>query len=48
MKAYVAAIDTRTGKIAWKRDRNIDYGTDDGDGLVLTRQKGLGALLHRR
>ena len=28
---YVAAIDTRTGKIAWKRDRNIDYGTDDGD-----------------
>ena len=28
---YVAALDKRTGAVAWKRDRKIDYGTDDGD-----------------
>jgi outer membrane protein assembly factor BamB len=25
------AFDKATGKTAWRRDRNIDYGTDDGD-----------------
>lgn len=28
---YVVALDKRTGEVAWKRDRDIDYGTDDGD-----------------
>lgn len=28
---YVAAIDARDGHVAWRRDRAIDYGTDDGD-----------------
>jgi len=28
---YVAAIDKQTGKTVWRRDRNISYGTDDGD-----------------
>jgi outer membrane protein assembly factor BamB len=28
---YVVALDTRTGKTVWKRDRNIDYGTNNGD-----------------
>jgi len=28
---YVAALDKHTGAIAWKRDREIDYGTNDGD-----------------
>lgn len=28
---YVAALDARDGQVAWRRDRAIDYGTDDGD-----------------
>jgi outer membrane protein assembly factor BamB len=28
---YVVALDKRTGKTVWRRDRNIDYGTEDGD-----------------
>lgn len=28
---YVAALDARDGQVAWRRDRGIDYGTDDGD-----------------
>ena len=28
---YVVALDKRTGKTVWKRDRDIDYGTKDGD-----------------
>ncbi|MHB1035316.1 MAG: outer membrane protein assembly factor BamB family protein [Pirellulales bacterium] len=28
---YVVALDNRTGKTAWKTDRTIDYGSDDGD-----------------
>jgi len=28
---FVVAMNKRTGKTAWKRDRNIDYGTDNGD-----------------
>ncbi len=28
---YVVALDKKTGKTVWKRDRNIDYGTEDGD-----------------
>ncbi len=28
---YVVALDKRTGKTVWRRDRNIDYGTADGD-----------------
>ncbi|MGH7134632.1 MAG: PQQ-binding-like beta-propeller repeat protein, partial [Pirellulales bacterium] len=28
---YVAALDKATGKTVWKRDRDIDYGTSDGD-----------------
>jgi outer membrane protein assembly factor BamB len=28
---YVVALDKRTGHTVWKRDRQIDYGTDDGD-----------------
>ncbi len=28
---YVVALDKRTGKTVWRRDRNIDYGTDNGD-----------------
>lgn len=28
---YVVALDTATGKTVWKRDRDIDYGTDNGD-----------------
>lgn len=28
---YVVALDKLTGKTVWKRDRNIEYGTDDGD-----------------
>ena len=28
---YVVALDKTTGRTVWKRDRNIDYGTDDGD-----------------
>ena len=28
---YVVALDKRTGKTVWKQDRDIDYGTDNGD-----------------
>ncbi len=28
---YVVALDKLTGETIWKRDRNIDYGTDNGD-----------------
>ncbi len=28
---YVVALDKKTGQTAWKRDRQIDYGTHDGD-----------------
>ncbi len=28
---YVVAFDKVTGKTIWRRDRNIEYGTDDGD-----------------
>ena len=28
---YVVALDKRTGKTIWKKDRDIDYGTDNGD-----------------
>ena len=28
---YVVALDKNTGKTIWKRDRDIDYGTDNGD-----------------
>ena len=28
---YLVALDKRTGKTLWKKDREIDYGTDDGD-----------------
>ncbi len=30
-KQYVVCLDKRTGETVWKRDRSIDYGTDDGD-----------------
>jgi outer membrane protein assembly factor BamB len=28
---YVVAFNKQTGKTVWKTDRNIDYGTDNGD-----------------
>lgn len=28
---YAIALDKRTGETVWKRDRDIDYGTDNGD-----------------
>ena len=28
---YVVAFDKQSGKTLWKQDRNIDYGTDNGD-----------------
>jgi outer membrane protein assembly factor BamB len=28
---YVVALDKRTGRTLWRTDRDIDYGTDDGD-----------------
>ncbi len=28
---YVVALDKHSGKTIWRRDRNIDYGTDNGD-----------------
>lgn len=28
---YVVALDKQTGKTLWKRDRKINYGTDNGD-----------------
>lgn len=28
---FIVALDKETGRTAWKKDRNIDYGTDNGD-----------------
>lgn len=28
---YVVALDKRTGETVWRRDRDIEYGTDNGD-----------------
>ncbi len=28
---YLAALDKNTGATVWKHDRNLDYGTDNGD-----------------
>ncbi|RPH76873.1 MAG: quinonprotein alcohol dehydrogenase, partial [Nitrospiraceae bacterium] len=28
---YLAALDKQTGKTIWKQDRNIEYGTENGD-----------------
>ncbi len=28
---YLVALDKHTGRTVWKRDRNIDYGSDNGD-----------------
>ncbi len=28
---YVVALDRETGKTIWKRDRDVEYGTDNGD-----------------
>lgn len=28
---YAVALNRQTGQTVWKRDRNIDYGTDNGD-----------------
>jgi outer membrane protein assembly factor BamB len=28
---YVVALNKKTGKTAWKKERSIDYGTDNGD-----------------
>ncbi len=28
---YIAALDKKTGKTVWKKDRGIDYKTNDGD-----------------
>ncbi len=28
---YLVALDKQSGKTVWKRDRNIEYGTDNGD-----------------
>lgn len=28
---YVVALDKTSGKTVWKKDRTVDYGTDDGD-----------------
>lgn len=28
---YIVALDKQTGKTVWKRDRGVDYGTDNGD-----------------
>lgn len=28
---YVVALNKKTGKTVWKKDRDIDYGTDNGD-----------------
>jgi outer membrane protein assembly factor BamB len=28
---YIVALDKTTGKTVWKKDREVDYGTDNGD-----------------
>jgi len=30
-RQYVAALDKATGRTVWKKDRDLDYGTDNGD-----------------
>ena len=30
-KQFIIALDKNTGKTVWKRDRDVDYGTDNGD-----------------
>jgi outer membrane protein assembly factor BamB len=30
-RQYVVALDKKTGKTIWQKDRGIDYGTDNGD-----------------
>ena len=30
-KSYMLALDRKTGKTVWKVDRDIDYGSDNGD-----------------
>ena len=30
-KQFVVALDKNTGKTVWRKDRDIDYGTDNGD-----------------
>lgn len=30
-KQFIIALDKNTGKTAWRRDRGVDYGTDNGD-----------------
>ena len=30
---YVVALDKNTGETVWNKDRNIDYGTDNGDAM---------------
>lgn len=30
-KQYIAALDKKTGKTVWQKDRDIDFGTDNGD-----------------
>tara|TARA_R110002072_G_scaffold13481_3_gene56975 strand:+ start:45292 stop:46614 length:1323 start_codon:yes stop_codon:yes gene_type:complete len=30
-KQFIAALNKHTGKLVWKTDRGIDYGTDNGD-----------------
>ncbi|WP_233200428.1 PQQ-binding-like beta-propeller repeat protein [Blastopirellula marina] len=42
---YVIALNKKSGELTWKKDRNIDYGTDNGDrykaygtGLIFTHQ----------
>ena len=40
---YVAALDKQSGDVVWKRERNIDYGTDDGDAK---KAYGTGTVIH--
>ena len=30
-RQFIIALDKNTGRTVWKKDRNIDYGTDNGD-----------------
>jgi outer membrane protein assembly factor BamB len=30
-RQYIVALDRASGRTVWQKDRNIDYGTDDGD-----------------
>jgi outer membrane protein assembly factor BamB len=40
---YVLALDKQTGETVWKRDREIDYGTDNGD---LKKAYGTASVIH--